>query len=93
VAAALYSAVFLCMSIGFTLIWAYALYTPGILRHPLVGPAARASLISFGVVGFSVYIVTIVVAFISAILCLVIHALIALYYVFDRARGQMSESA
>jgi uncharacterized membrane protein len=91
VAAVFYSAIFFCMSIGFTLIWGYALRTPGILRRPLQGPAARASLISFSVVGLSVYAVTIVVALVSAILCLAIHAFIAGYYVFDRARGEMPE--
>lgn len=93
VAAVFYSAVFFFLSIGFTLIWGYALYTPGILRHPLFGAEARTSLIRFSVVGLSVYIVTIVVALISAVLCLAIHALIALYYVFDQARGGMSENA
>lgn len=93
VAAVFYSAVFLCLSVGFTLIWGYALYTPGILHRPLYGRDARTSLIRFSVVGLSVYIITIVVALISAALCLAIHALIALYYVFDQARGGMSESA
>ncbi len=93
VAAVFYSAVFFFLSIGFTLIWGYALRTPGILQHPLYGADARTSLIRFSVVGLSVYIVTIVVALISAVLCLAIHALIALYYVFDQARGGMSENA
>jgi hypothetical protein len=87
VAAALYSAVFLCMSVGFSLIWGYALRTPGILRYRLEGAAARASQIRFGL-GLLIYAVTIAVAFVSAVLCLGLHALIALYYVVDRATGQ-----
>lgn len=91
IAAAFYSGLFFCMSIGFLLIWGYALRTPGILRHPLPPAAARASLISFGL-GLAPYAVTIGVAFVNAILCLAIHALIALYYVFDRATGQIAEA-
>lgn len=91
VAAAFYSAVFLFMSLGFTLIWGYALRTPGILRYRLEGQEARNSLIRFSAVGLSVYAATIIVAFISAILCLALHALIALYYVFDQTRGRMAD--
>lgn len=93
VAAVFYSGVFLCLSIGFTLIWGYALRTPGVLLHPLYGSAAWASLIRFSVVGLSVYTVTILVALVSAVLCLVIHALIAIYYVFNQTGRGMAEDA
>jgi uncharacterized membrane protein len=92
IAAAFYSGVFFCMSVGFALIWGYALRTPGILRYPFQGAAARASLLNFSV-GLAVYAVTIGVAFINALLCLAIHALIAIYYLFDHATRQLPEAA
>jgi uncharacterized membrane protein len=91
VAAAVYSLTMTGMSFAFGFIWGYAVFHPHVLR-PYVDPdAARASLPRF-TIGSFIYIGTVGVAFISAVLCLAIHAVIALYYVFDRTAGQFAES-
>jgi hypothetical protein len=75
------------MAIGFTLIWSYALFHPQLLRSHVNVQAARASLPRF-TGGTVIYVALVGVAFISAILCLAIHAAVALYYVFDRTASQ-----
>jgi uncharacterized membrane protein len=85
-AAVVYSAVMLAMSAAFA-----ALYTH-VARHPAglapgVDPVAvRRSIVRFSAVGTLLYVGTIVVALISAPLCLVVHFLIALYYCFEQIR-------
>jgi ABC-type transport system involved in cytochrome bd biosynthesis fused ATPase/permease subunit len=79
------------MSIAFALIWGYAAWTPGLLNAQISSLDARASLPRFAI-GVAIYAVTIAVAFLSAALCLAIHALLALYYVFDQTTTQQTES-
>jgi uncharacterized membrane protein len=83
VAAAIYSFTMVLMSIGFILLWGYAVYHPDLLTESVKPGLARSTLPRFGI-GVLVYLVTVGVAFISAAWCLMLHALIALYYVFDR---------
>jgi hypothetical protein len=92
VAAAFYSTTMLGMSVAFALIWGYTAWTPGLLDARISLQAARASLPRFAI-GVAIYVVTIAVAFLSAALCLAIHGLIALYYVFDQTTTQQTESA
>jgi uncharacterized membrane protein len=92
-AAAVYSLTMTGMSFAFGFIWAYAVFHPQLLKPHVDHRFARASLPRF-TIGSFIYIGTVVVAFISAVLCLAIHAVIALYYVFDRTTGadQFAES-
>ncbi len=83
VAAAVYSATMLLMAIAFGLLWGYAVYHPALLEDSVDPHVARSTLPRF-VAGTVVYVVTIGVAFISAALCLALHAAVALYYVFDQ---------
>lgn len=83
VAAAIYSATMVLMAVAMSLLWGYAVYHPDLLTEDVDPRVARSTLPRFGA-GTLVYLVTIGVAFISAAWCLAVHALIALYYVFDR---------
>lgn len=83
VAAAVYSTTMLLMAVAMSLIWAYAVYHPDLLEDRLDPKAARSTLPRFSS-GTLVYVGTIAVAFVNATLCLAVHALIALYYVFDQ---------
>ena len=83
VAAAVYSATMLLMAIAMSLIWGYAVYHPDLLEDRLDPQVARSTLPRFAS-GTLVYAGTVAVAFISATLCLAVHALLALYYVFDQ---------
>lgn len=91
VAAAVYSATMLVMAIGMSLIWGYAVYHPDLLEDRLDPQVARSTLPRFSS-GTLVYAGTIGVAFISASLCLTVHALLALYYVFDQVSQERPRS-
>lgn len=86
VAAAVYSVTMLCMGLSFTLIWSRAVFVRGLLAFPMTPRQARDSILRFNV-GSAIYLVTVAVAFVSAIACLALHFLIALYYVFDQTAG------
>jgi len=86
VAAAVYGATMLAMSIAFTTLWVLVTREEAALLHEHVdaGQARRAvRRFSFGLL---VYLMTIVVAFASAPAALVLHGLIAVYYCFDQLR-------
>ena len=83
VAAAVYRGTMTCMAIGFCLIWGYAILHPDLIDERVDLAAARATYPRFAA-GVLIYLVTIAVAFISAIACFILHAVIALYYVFDQ---------
>jgi uncharacterized membrane protein len=87
VAAVVYSATMLVLATWFVLLWVYiarrGMYVPGIdaaglrrrLRRALVAPSA--------------YVVTVAVAFVSAPAVLILHAVIAVFYAFDTAAGEV----
>jgi len=87
VAAAVYSVTMTVMAIAFSLIWGYVAYHPDLLEDSLDPTFARSTLPRFAA-GVFVYVPTIGIAFINAVACLVIHALLALYYVFDQIAGE-----
>lgn len=83
IAAAVYSGTMLAMSISIAVLWAYIVFHPDLLEDASDPSSARSSIPRFSA-GIAVYAATIGIAFISAALCLGIHALIALYYAFDQ---------
>jgi len=86
VAAAVYGATMLAMSIAFSVLWLVVTREQaGLLAEHLDAGAARHSILRFSI-GFLVYLVAILVAFLSAPAALVLHGLIALYYTFDQLR-------
>lgn len=91
VAAAVYSTTMLLMAIAMSVIWGYAVYHPDLLEDRLDPQVARSTLPRFSS-GTVVYAGTIGVAFISASLCLAVHALLALYYVFDQISQERPRS-
>ncbi len=91
VAAAVYSATMFLMAVAMSLIWAYAVYHPDLLEDRLDPQVARSTLPRFSI-GTLVYAGTIGVAFISAPLCLIVQALIVLYYVFDQVSQRQAHA-
>ena len=83
-AAAIYSATMLAMSIAFSALWLWATRPGSGLLHERLDPTvARAAVRRFGA-GNLVYAALIGVAFLSAPVTLAFHFLVALYYVFDQ---------
>jgi uncharacterized membrane protein len=83
IAAAIYSVTMLAMSVAFQGLWLWAA-KDGRLLHQHIDPVqARAASKRFGL-GLIVYAGTIVLAFVSPTVCLLVHFLIAMYYVFDQ---------
>ena len=92
VAAAAYSAVITLMGAAFGALWIYAsrdarLLSADFPRAELPGITRRF------VIGTPVYALTIGVAFVSAVACLVVHALLAVYYALARRGGGMATPA
>lgn len=85
-AALVYSAVMLAMSFGFTALYTYVARHPAMLADGVEPGPVRASVVRFSAVGILLYSATIVVALVSAPLCLLAHFLIALYYCFQQIR-------
>ncbi len=83
VAAAAYSAVMFLMGVSFNTMWRWVV-RDGRLLHAAIDPAqARATVRRFGA-GMVVYALLIGVAFVSALLTLALHFLVAVYYVVDQ---------
>lgn len=93
-ATAVYGFVMVLMAIGFSALWAYAIYHPQLLVNGIDVAAARSSLPRFAS-GIAVYAACIVLAFISARLSLAAFALIDAYYIFNQIEvvGAPVESA
>jgi uncharacterized membrane protein len=84
VAAAVYSVTMLAMSFCFAGLWLWVTRPGSGLLHERLDPVvARAALQRFGL-GTVVYALAIVLSFLSAVLTLVFHFVIAIYYVFDQ---------
>jgi len=82
VAGALYAVVLEGMALSFTLLFVHALRA-GLLLVPLTPEGARAAVLRFGI-GALVYLVAFALAFVWAPLVLILAAVTALYYVFER---------
>jgi uncharacterized membrane protein len=85
-AALIYSAVMLLMSTGFAVLYTWIARHPALLAEGVDAIAVRASIVRFSAVGTALYVGTLVVALVSAPLCLLAHFLIALYYCFQQIR-------
>jgi hypothetical protein len=83
VAMALYAGTFEAMGLGFTAVFEWTLREDARLHHPVPASAKWAVRTRF-YIGQLPYIMAIGVAFISAPAALVITALVAVYYVFER---------
>ncbi len=87
VAALVYSAVMLAMSFGFSTLYTYVALRPALLAEGVDAQGVRGSIVRFSAVGIALYLLTIVIAAVSAPLCLLAHLLIALYYCFQQIRA------
>jgi uncharacterized membrane protein len=83
IAAAIYSCNMLAMSLAFQGLWRWAVKDGRFLHQHIDPMQARAASKRFGF-GIVVYAGTVVIAFLSAPICLLVHFLIAMYYVFDQ---------
>jgi uncharacterized membrane protein len=92
-AAIVYSAVMVAMSCAFAGFYAYIAHRPALLADGVDPVAVRASIVRFSAVGLVLYIGTVVVAIFSALLCLLAHFAIALYYCFSQIRTGQSAGA
>jgi uncharacterized membrane protein len=82
-AAAIYSTTMLAMGIAYSALW-LAVTRDARLLHEHVDPAAgRAAIRRFGV-GSVLYLGTIGLSFVNAILTLAVHGVLAVYYCFDQ---------
>jgi uncharacterized membrane protein len=87
VAALVYSGVMLLMVCGFAALYAYVARHPKLLAEGVDPGVVRASFVRFNVVGIVLYMVTMLLALVSAPVCLAAHLLIALYYCFSQIRS------
>jgi uncharacterized membrane protein len=85
-AALVYSVVMLAMAFGFAGLYTYVARHPALLADNVDPQAVRASTLRFSTVGILLYVITIVVALVSAPLCLFTQFLIALYYCYQQIR-------
>jgi uncharacterized membrane protein len=82
-AAFVYSATMVAMSVAYQGLWLSISRRPALLREPL-DPSVRRSMIRRFGAGGLVYVGTLGLAFVSAVATLVVHGVIALYYCFDQ---------
>jgi uncharacterized membrane protein len=85
-AALVYSAVMLLMSLSFAALYTYVAKHPILLADGVDPVSVRASIVRFSTVGAVLYVTTLVIALISAPLCLLAHFLIGIYYAFQQIR-------
>jgi uncharacterized membrane protein len=86
IAALVYSAIMLVMSFGFALLYTFIALHPVLLADGVDPGAVRGSIVRFSAVGIGLYIVTLVIAVVSAQACLAAHFVIAIYYCFQQIR-------
>ena len=87
-AALVYSGVMLAMSCAFSMLYTYVARRPALLASGVDPVAVRASIVRFSAVGIALYLATMVIALVSAPLCLATHLLIGLYYSFSQIRAE-----
>jgi uncharacterized membrane protein len=85
-AALVYSAIMLVMSFGFALLYTFIALHPVLLADGVDPGAVRGSIVRFSAVGIGLYILTLVIAVVSAPACLAAHFVIAIYYCFQQIR-------
>jgi len=85
-AAVVYSALMFAMSTAFAGLYTYVARHPALLADGVDVLAVRRSIVRFSAVGLLLYLLTIVVALVSAPVCLIAHFVIALYYAFQQIR-------
>jgi uncharacterized membrane protein len=83
-AALVYSAVMLAMSASFAALYTYVARHPALLAQGVDPVGVRRSIVRFSAVGLGLYIATMLIALVSAPLCLAAHLLIGLYYCFSQ---------
>jgi uncharacterized membrane protein len=83
VAMAVYSGVMTATSVAWLLLWLWITRDARLLHRDIDPRAARASVLRFGA-GLVVYALTVVLSFVSPLVALVVHFVIAGYYVFDQ---------
>jgi uncharacterized membrane protein len=93
IAALVYSGVMLAMSAGFAALYTYIASRPALLAESVDPVAVRKSILRFSIVGTALYCGTVVIALISAPLCLIAHFVIALYYCFSQIRSAPASSS
>jgi uncharacterized membrane protein len=71
------------VAIAFSAVWIYIVRKPGILRAPLTEPQRRVAIRRF-TIGLAGYVVLCGVAFVSPIVALIGHGVIAGYYAFEQ---------
>ena len=85
-AAAIYSSTMLAMGLAYSALW-LAVTRDARLLHEHVDPAAgRAAIRRFGL-GNALYVCTIGLSYVNAILTLAVHGALAVYYCFDQLAG------
>jgi len=89
-AALVYSFVMLAMSLAFASLYTHVARRPALLADGVDPAAVRRSIVRFSAIGILLYLATMVVALVSAPLCLVAHFVIALYYCFQQIRPTTS---
>jgi uncharacterized membrane protein len=92
-AAVVYSGMMVLMSLGFSGLYTYVARRPALLADGVDPVAVRASIVRFSAVGLALYLGTVVIALVSAPLCLFAHFLVALYYCFQQIRPAKGGSA
>jgi len=90
VAAAVYSLTMVAVSVAFITLWLAVTRRADLLMPGVDRAAARRSVIGFGA-GLGAYSVTVVIAFISAPLTLLVHFGLAVYYCFNHLGGQSAD--
>jgi uncharacterized membrane protein len=90
-AAAIYSATMAFMGLGITLLFLAITRDAELTHRPVPAPAIRAALRRFGIGGV-VYLALIGLSFVSAVVTLAVHGLIALYYCFDQLTAAREQS-
>ena len=83
IAMAVYSGVMVMCSIAFQLLWRWITRDERLLHDHVDQPSARASSARFGI-GLYVYLATIGLSFLSPVTALVVHFVMAGYYVADQ---------
>ena len=91
-AAAMYSAVNLFIAFGFTAVWSWSALGRRLLVPSFPAGDVAGSIVRFGI-GIVAYSVLLVLAFVSPVVCLVGHGVVAMYYVVDQLTGGRTDAA